>query len=247
MDASASSTVGPAEGSEWVQIRSGAAHLSAGVWAGLLSGLIIGGLGGRLAMGVLRVTSDPSLTGRVTDDGFKIGIVSGSTLFLVLFCGALGLIGGLLYLVIRGWLPNAHRGVYAAIVGGAVGGALVIKPDGIDFTLVEPLALSIPMFIALPALYGWSVSAVTERLLTRKESSLGAAAAFLPLLGLALIGPFGVIVLALGFMGWMLIHRVPSLSTVWTNNMVVAFGRVALAGVTLVSLVALTKDILEIV
>lgn len=247
MDAPAPSAVDQPAASEWVEIRSGAAHLSAGVWAGLLSGLVIGGLGGRLAMGILRLTSDPSLNGLLTDDGFEIGIVSGSTLFLVLMCGALGLIGGVLYLVVRSWLPESYRGTLVAIIAGAVGGALVIKPEGIDFTLVEPLILSIPMFIVIPALYGWSVMVMTERLMKRKSSSLSAGAAFVPLLGLALIGPIGVIVLALGFLGWMLVRRFPALSSVWRNNLVVVLGRTALAALTIVSLVALTQDILEIV
>lgn len=233
--------------SEWIELRGGAAHLSAGVWAGLLSGLIIGGLGGRLAMGILRLTSDPSLHGRATDDGFKIGIVSGSMIFLVGICTVLGLMGGLVYLAVRGWLPESNRGAWAALVAGAIGSALVIKPEGIDFTLVEPIYLSIPMFIVIPAFYGWALSAWTERFLRRKTSSLGAGAAFIPLLGLALIGPFGIIAVALGFVTWLVMRRVPSVASLWNSRWVTAIGRTLLAGVTVVSLVALTSDIIEIV
>jgi hypothetical protein len=57
--------------------------LSAVLAAGALTGALIGGVGGRLAMLILRLTSDPSLHGLETDDGFTIGIVSTSTLFLV--------------------------------------------------------------------------------------------------------------------------------------------------------------------
>jgi hypothetical protein len=198
-------------------------------------------------MGILRVTSDPSLVGLETDDGFKIGIVSGSTLFLVLFCTALGLIGGVVYLAVRSWLPDANRGAWTAAVTGAVIAALVIKPEGIDFTRVEPLYLSIPMFIVIPVLYGWALSAWTERLLKRKSGSISAGAAFVPLLGLALIGPVGVIVVAIGFVAWMVIRRSPSVGAMWTSRWMTALGRGVLAGVTLISLVALASDIVEIV
>ena len=247
MDTPAPVETSPETTSEWVELRGGAAHLSAGVWSGLLSGLIIGGLGGRLAMGILRVTSDPSLVGMDTDDGFKIGIVSGSTMFLVLFCAALGLVGGLVYLAVRSWLPESSRGAWTALITGAIGSALVIKPEGIDFTLVEPLYLSVPMFIVIPALYGWALSAWTERFMKRKSSSLGAWAAFVPLLGLALIGPIGVIALALGFVTWMVVRRAPAIASMWKSRWVTAVGRALLVGATVIGLVALTSDIIEIV
>lgn len=43
--------------------------------AGLIAGALVGGLGGRIAMFILRLTSDPSLRGLTTDDDFTIGIV----------------------------------------------------------------------------------------------------------------------------------------------------------------------------
>ena len=53
-------------------IRSVLLGAAAGAWAGLL----IGGIGGRVAMGVLRVTSKDTVRGRISDDGFEIGQVS---------------------------------------------------------------------------------------------------------------------------------------------------------------------------
>jgi hypothetical protein len=53
-----------------------AATLGAGVSAGFVAGVLIGGVGGRLAVLLLRVTSDPRLHGSQTDDGFTIGVVS---------------------------------------------------------------------------------------------------------------------------------------------------------------------------
>ena len=124
----------------WQQdLLASARRVSAGVVGGLATGALIGGVGGRLAMFVLRVTSDPSLHGLETDDGFTIGRFSGETLFLVLATAALGVIGGLLYLAVRPWLPERWRAALTGVFGGIVGGALFISPDGIDFTLLDPL------------------------------------------------------------------------------------------------------------
>ena len=128
-------------------------------------GALIGGVGGRLAMFVLRITSDPSLHGLKTDDGFSIGRFSGETLFLVLVTAALGVMGGLVYLVARPWLPERWRAALTGVFGGIVGGALFISPDGLDFTRLDPLPLAIVMFIALPAIYGVAMSVFVERLL----------------------------------------------------------------------------------
>jgi hypothetical protein len=99
-----------------------ATFLSRGLRWGLVTGAVIGGLGGRLAMLVLRLTSDGSLHGVKTNDGFVIGRFSRETLFLVVFAAQLGAVGGLVYLLIREWLPRNWRaaafGVLCATVVG---------------------------------------------------------------------------------------------------------------------------------
>jgi len=162
-----------------------------GIWAAIFCGFLIGGVGGRLAMFVLRLTSDPSLKGRLTDDGFEIGSFTGNTFFLVALCTAAGLLGGLFFLVVRGWLPERGRPLMMAAFGGAVGGSVVIHPGGIDFTQLDPLALAIVMFIALPALYGAAMSRLVDLWIARANQAqrpehagaLGAVVAFAPLTG----------------------------------------------------------------
>jgi hypothetical protein len=58
----------------WQDLSSPGATLAAGVSSGSVAGLLIGGVGGRLAMFVLRLTSDPALRGAKTDDGFTTAI-----------------------------------------------------------------------------------------------------------------------------------------------------------------------------
>ncbi|MEA2451473.1 MAG: hypothetical protein QOG04_183 [Actinomycetota bacterium] len=229
------------------EVRRAAAHLSSGVWGGILSGFVIGGIGGRLAMFVLRLTSDPSIRGLDTDDGFKIGSLTGSTLFLVGITMAAGMLGGLVYLLVRGWLPQQHRALYMASFFGLFGGATIVKPDGIDFTRVEPHVLSICFFILLPALYGAAVSIVTERFLDREEGrqSTSLVFAFLPLLGIGLVGPGALVILALGFGGWMLNRSYP-LAALWNSPWVTRLGRTGLAVLTALAVVTLIEDITEI-
>ncbi len=152
------------EATTWKQdLAAGAKRLSAAVGAGFLTGAAIGGVGGRLAMFVLRITSDPGLHGLKTDDDFTIGIFSAATLFLVFVTAAAGTVGGLVYLAVRAWFPGRARPWIFGALTGLVGGALVIRPGGIDFTLLEPLGLAVAMFIALPAAYGVAVSLLAER------------------------------------------------------------------------------------
>jgi hypothetical protein len=120
---------------------------AAGGWAGLL----IGGVGGRLAMFVLRLTSPQSVRGMRSDDGFTIGVVSTETLFLLLLTTAVGIVGGALFVAARAALPARRRTATWGLVGGAVGGSLILHGDGVDFTRLEPRSLAIAMFVAIPA------------------------------------------------------------------------------------------------
>lgn len=234
----------------WQQdLVASARRASAGVVGGSIAGILVGGIGGRLAMLILRLTSRPSLAGVETDDGFIIGRFSGETLFLVLLTAVFGIFGGLFYLAVRDWLPERSRTVLAAIFGGIVGGSAVIRPDGVDFILVDPLPLAIVMFVALPALYGVVMSLLVERLL-RSDSLLARSrvwvAALIPLIPLALTGPVGLLVLVVLFGLWGIHRAAPGLGSVFRSTPVVWIGRVALLAVTLLALRSLVEDVRSI-
>jgi hypothetical protein len=226
-----------------------ARRVSTAVVAGLAMGALIGGIGGRIAMFVLRLTSDPSLSGAETDDGFIIGQISGETLLLVAATSVLGVLGGIFYLAVRAWLPERWRAALFGTFCGIVGGALVIRPDGIDFTLLDPLALAIAMFIALPAIYGVVVSRLIERW-SRRDSGPGASRAWMvgliPLVLLGLTGPLGI-GLSLVMLALWMVHRTDRrLASLWGSPAVVWMGRAGLITVTVVSLGLLMSDITKI-
>lgn len=182
-------------------------RIFAGVVGGFICGLVIGGAGGRLAMFLLRLTTGDSVTGVESDDGFTIGAFTSDTMFLLAATAFLGAFVGIVYSLLRGWLPERFRGAATGGFLALAGGAAVIRPDGVDFTLLKPLPLAIAMFVLLPGLYGASMSAVVERILDRPVGRvtpwLGLAAGAFALVAMgaaAVLGLVLVVVLVLSIM-----------------------------------------------
>ena len=61
-----------------------------GAASGAIAGALVGGVGGRLAMLLLRLTSPDDVIGMTSDDGFEIGVFSFDTAQLVLAMAMLG-------------------------------------------------------------------------------------------------------------------------------------------------------------
>ncbi|MEX1009536.1 MAG: hypothetical protein WD271_17095 [Acidimicrobiia bacterium] len=237
----------PAASSFGPSMLSAAAFVNRGFLRGLACGAVIGGLGGRLAMFVLRLTSDSSLHGLKTDDDFEIGKFSTDTIFLVLFTALLGGVFGILYLAIRGWLPERGRPALYGVFCGAVGGAIIVSPGGTDFTELSPLLLAIAFFVLIPAVYGVAVSAWMERSLRSGPVRVSGWRwlGFVPLLLLAFTGPFAlvaVLVLVLVLLG----NRSGRLLELWHSTVVTWLGRLAVTAVTVLSGVELVRDAAEI-
>lgn len=131
--------------------------------AGAVAGALIGGLGGRLAMLILRRES-PLAVGLASDAGFEIGRVTlAGSLSLVVLTGLLGAVFGVVYAVGRLGLPVAARVPAAALVGGVLGGNAFLDPDGIDLLVLDPTWFAVASFIALPALAAAAVAVAVER------------------------------------------------------------------------------------
>lgn len=142
------------------------------VMAGIPTGVMVAGLGSRLAMLILRLTSPASVRGVTSDDGFEIGRVTlGGTYNLLMLGAAVGVIGAVAYCAVRPWLlgPRWFRRVTVASASGAVVGSLLIHEDGIDFHVLEPLWLAIGLFVALPAMFGASIAVAVDRVAAMQE------------------------------------------------------------------------------
>jgi hypothetical protein len=149
----------------WVEAVATSAGL--GGLAGTLAGVVWGGIGGRVAMRVLFVTSDDRLKGVTSDDGFEIGTISGATIFLLIATAFLGAIMGLVYGLARMVLvgPTWLIAIGVGIAAAAGGGASIVHTDGVDFRLLGPLWLAVGMFVLIPGLWGVTVVALAERLM----------------------------------------------------------------------------------
>jgi hypothetical protein len=143
--------------------------------AGVGCGLVVLGIGSRLAMLLLRVTSSDSVRGLRSDDGFTIGrFTLADTYGLVQIGAVVGPIGAATYLLLRRWLvgPTWFRYTTVALASGAVGGSMLLHAEGVDFRVLAPRWLTLSLFIAIPFLFGGTV-AIAVDVLERPRAANG--------------------------------------------------------------------------
>ena len=123
----------------------------------------------------------------------------------------------------------------------------MIRPDGIDFTLLDPLPVAVGMFIALPAIYGVAMSRLIEHRL--EAESAGSSTWWLglvPLVLLAVFGPLGIAVV-LTLLVLFVIHRAaPGVAELWGSPVVTWVGRAMLLAVTGIASLALVRDVADV-
>ncbi|MDQ3475163.1 MAG: hypothetical protein M3492_02155 [Actinomycetota bacterium] len=142
-----------------------ARQLAAISLAGLLLGLLVGGVGGRLAM-MLLARLNPGLAGVVSDDGFVMGqFTLRSTAGLLVIATALGLLGAAGYALLRGLRigPRWFQVLTISAGSAVVVGQLLVHTDGVDFRLLQPVGLAIALFVLIPGLYAALLTVLAER------------------------------------------------------------------------------------
>jgi hypothetical protein len=217
---------------------------------GLAAGFVVGGLGSRLAMRLLLLTTGPHVRGLVSDDGFRIGQFGlAETAGLVFLGTVVGVLGAFVYLAVRPSLlgPTWLRRLGCAIGGGAVVGAMLVHTDGVDFTVLQPRWFAIALFVALPAGFAVLVAIAVDRA-TAPGSWFHTArlwTASLPLLVLvvfppllAVLGPPVVLVVAVRHLG----RRWRGLGQVLHHPVTAWVARTAWVAVGLLGVVDLTRD-----
>lgn len=175
-----------------------ARHIVAAGLAGVVTGLLVGGVGGRVFMRIAGAAAADTAQGRTTEAGFTVGqITAGGSLGLIIFVGTfVGITGAVLYLVFRPWLAwtGRWRGVAYGLMLFAVGSATsdVMNPDNIDFRILGNQALVVAMIVALFVVFGlvmdWMFGVVDRRL----PASEGSARWAYTLLALAGVGAGGL-------------------------------------------------------
>lgn len=180
-------------------------HVLLGVVGGVGAGLLIAGAGGRLAMRLLAVTAGEAAQGRVTEANEIVGQISlQGTLNLIAFVTLFfGPASGLLYMLIRRWLPRGRwSGVAYGVLLLLVASTRIepLRVDNPDFDIVGPGWAAASVYTALVVMHGMLVAALAARY-SRIAPPIARGrplVAYLPLLMLAPIAPLIPIVLAGG-------------------------------------------------
>ena len=160
----------PPPGAPSDDVRLLAWQMLVAVGAGSITGAVIGGVGGRLAVFVLRLGSHPELVGAQTDDGFAIGRFTTATIFLLTVTAGLGGAVGVIYLVLRGSLRRRGGLAIWAAALGLYTGADLLKPNEFDFVALDPKAFAVAAFVLLPLIGAIAIPLAIERLLPLKPS-----------------------------------------------------------------------------
>jgi hypothetical protein len=110
--------------------------------AGVIAGIIVGGVGGRLFMRLAAVVAGEAAQGVGTEAGFTVGeLTLEGTVSLLLFVGvSSGLVGAAWFVIFRPWLGWAGRwrGAVFGVLLFALASATsdVLNPDNVDFRIL---------------------------------------------------------------------------------------------------------------
>lgn len=214
--------------------------------AGVTTGVLVVGVGSRLAMLLLRLTSPETVVGVTSDDGFEIGRFTFSGTYNLLMLGAaVGVIGAAAYRAVAPWLlgPVWFRRTTVAAGSGAVVGSMLVHADGIDFRLLQPVWLAVGLFVALPALFGVAIAFAVDRV-SAKVAAPGWRRWVVPIVLMVCFPPavFVVGVAAIVLVVWVPLCR--ELESLGGPPMAVGVGvRAVWLAVAVLGLVALVTDV----
>jgi hypothetical protein len=173
--------------------------------AGAIAGVVVGGVGGRLVMlvsGEMYRREHPHMRIRTESSGRLVGDFTWSGTFELIGQGmVLGLIGGLIYLVARRWLPRSSRyeGLLFGVLLLLLAGVTVISADNADFDRFGSPVVNVLMFASLFVLYGMAVGPLARwsaRLASRRRGQSGVIR-FAIGSALALMGGLGLLIVVL--------------------------------------------------
>jgi hypothetical protein len=219
-------------------------RLSAVTAAGGLLGLLVGGVGGRLAM-MLLAQLNPDVTGRESDDGFTMGQLTDATFNLLIIATLIGVVGGAIYFVLRGLMvgPRWFQILSISVGPAVVVGSQIVTTDGIDFTL-DPALLAIAMFVLIPGLYAALLTVLAERWLA-DDGPFARAPLWLAVVPLLLWSPIAPVfgLLVLGLVAFEAVRRSERGAAVLAQPVLPQMARAALVLVFALALVDLVGDV----
>ena len=159
--------------------------------AGLVSGVLVLGIGSRLAMRVVTLLNS-EFKGALTDAEQVVGAftLGGTVALVVIFGVGGGAFAGVIWVVVRERLPEylPVRVALAGVISTVVGSFMVIEASNSDFKVFDPVVFNVAMFMVLIGLCGSATAygdwALQRGLPTGKRAGIiygilvGAAAVF---------------------------------------------------------------------
>ena len=222
------------------------------VIAGVATGVLVIGVGSRLAMMLLRVTSGAPVHRLKSDDGFIIGRFTLSGSYNLLLLGATaGVIGAGAYQWVRPWLlgPPWLRSVSLALGSGAVVGSMLVHSDGIDFRVLRPTWLAIALFVALPAAFAAAIGRAVDAVDRTASQTRRGAKRFIVPAAAAVMFPLALFPLAFAvpvLIFWVGVRNQPGFRRLVERRAFRFAARTAWLGVAVVGLAALLGDISDV-
>jgi hypothetical protein len=138
--------------------------------AGLLTGILVAGIGGRIVMRAAALLV-PEAAGQFTENGNRIGSITLSgTLGLVLVGGLFfGLLGATVWVVVSPWIPGGSRtrALLAMPIAVALAGVALVQADNPDFRVLRHDAATVVLLLALVSLAGLAIASF-DRWLDRR-------------------------------------------------------------------------------
>ena len=135
--------------------------IARGGLAGLLTGILVAGVGGRVVMRAAALLV-PDAAGRFTENGNRVGdITLSGTLGLVLAGGLFfGLFGAVVWVVVSPWIPGGRRtrAVLAMPVAVSLTAISLIQARNPDFQILRHDATTVVLLLALVALAGLTIA-----------------------------------------------------------------------------------------
>lgn len=151
--------------------------IARGGLAGLLTGILVAGIGGRIVMRAAALLV-PEAAGQFTENGNRIGeITLSGTMGLVLAGGLFfGLFGAVVWVVVSPWIPGGTRtrAVLAMPIAIGLTGIALVQARNPDFQVLRHDSTTVGLLLALVALAGLTIAAF-DAWLDRRLPGAGAS------------------------------------------------------------------------
>ncbi len=172
--------------------------------AGILVGIFVAGLGGRLVMRLATILHEDTV-GRLTEQQAIVGAITfEGTMVLLLFGGlGMGLLAGMIWVIVRAWLPGhgLGRALVTGLLAVAIGSPSLIQRTNPDFSILGFDPVVVALLLALVFAVGFSM-ALTDGWLDRHlpRAARGAGIATTAYLVIALLGLILIVPVAAGIL-----------------------------------------------